>query len=326
MCDIADIGRSRYRAAYVTIAPMRRLMTSGLLLATACGARLSGNPTEVDRPDAMGAADAPMPDMAPDAAPLRPWSTPAKVGPAATTAVEDDVTLSSDALEMIFAVQVTNTTTKDLYYTSRTAIGAPWTMPAVKVPFDTAASEEAPRFSGDARTLYFASDRATAGNLDIYAVTRPTAGSTAWGTPIPATGAINTTATEKWFAPCTGGHYVVVRGTGTSGTTHLFEGMTGVAPTAIASLNSPTADDTGAFLTQDCLTIYFASFRTTPERIFTSHRAAIGDSWPAPTEVDDFKIGTGTDNQEDPWLSPGGNTFVFASNAAGNKDIYLSTR
>ncbi|HEX7840864.1 MAG TPA: hypothetical protein VF469_25475 [Kofleriaceae bacterium] len=267
--------------------------------------------------------------MTSDATQLGAWSTPAKVGPAATTAVEDDVTLSSDALEMIFAVEVTNattnTTTKDFYYTSRSSIGAAWAKPE-PVPFDTGSSEETPRFSGDDKTLYFASDRATAGNLDIYSVKRQAAGNTTWGTPVLVAG-VNTSATEKWFTPCTGGHYVVVRSVANAGT-DLFEGtLGGGAPTTIANLNS-TASDTGAFLTQDCLTIYFASFRTTPVKIFTSHRATLTDAWPPPTPVDDFKIGTGGDNQEDPWLSPDGKTFAFASDAAGNgnKDIYLSTR
>lgn len=267
-----------------------------------------------------------MPDMAPDAMQVLPWSTPAKVGPAATAASEDDVTLSSNALEMIFAVQATNG--KDLYYMSRPSIGAPWTMPAL-LPFDTTtSSEETPRFSGDDRTLYFASNRGTSGSLDIYAVTRPAAGSTTWGKPVPVA-EVNTGATEKWFAPCMNNHYVLVRGTGTDDTTHLFEGTLGAgAPVAIASLNSAAANDTGAFLTQDCLTIYFASFRTPTEKIFTAHRAMVGDRWPATTQVDDFKIGTGGDNQEDPWLSPDGKTFALASDAAGNgnKDIYLSTR
>lgn len=329
MCDIADISRSRDRAAYVTIPPMRRVITSSLLLMVACGARLSGNPAEVDLPDAAVVTDAATPDMAPDAIQARLWSMPAKVGPAATTAVEDDVTLSSNALEMIFAVQDQTTGKKDLFYTSRLSIGAAWTMPAVPVTFNTTASEETPRFSGDGKTLYFASDRVTAGNLDIYMVKRTAAGNTTWGTPAPIGGTgITTSATEKWFAPCGTDRYVVVRNVGTTGT-HLFEGtLSGGAPTAITSLNSPDKSDTGAFLTQDCLTIYFASFRVTPERIFTSHRAAVTDPWPAPTQVDDYKIGTGTDDQEDPWLSPDSNTFVFASNAAGsgNKDIYISTR
>jgi Tol biopolymer transport system component len=302
-------------------------MTSCLLLATACGARLSGNPVEGQLADAAPAADAAADDAAPppDAAPLGPWSTPARVGPAAlTTRIEDDVTLSSDARELIFAV-ANPTGSKDLYYTSRAVIGGAWTTPAVLLPFDTiAASEETPRFSGDDKTLYFASDRVTPGNLDIYAVTRPAAGSTQWGLPRVVTG-LATGVIEKWFAPCGTDRYVVVRSTTAAGT-DLFEGtLGGGAPAAIPSLNSPD-NETGSFLTQDCLTIYFASTRVTPQKIFVSHRATATAAWPQPMPVDDFKITGGNGNQEDPWLSSDGRTFAFASDAAGDKDIYLSTR
>lgn len=300
-------------------------MTSSLLLVAGCGARLSGNPAE-EGPDAASPSDAAVTDAAPDATQARMWSIPAKVGMAATAADEDDVTLSSTALEMIFAIPSAQANGKDLYYTQRASPGDPWTTPT-RLPFDTtASSEETPRFSGDDKTLYFASDRGLSGSLDIYSAKRPAIGSnTGWSTPALVAG-VNTGATEKWFAPCTGGRYVLVRGTGTA--THLFEGtIGGGSPTAIATLNSPTATDTGAFLTQDCLTIYFASFRTPTEKIFTSHRAAATDPWPAPAQVDDYKIGTGGDNQEDPWMSPDGNTFALASDAAaGNKDVYLSTR
>lgn len=295
---------------------MYRLILPGLfLLLAACGAQINGNPA---RADAAVAPDTGA-DAAPDAPPLGPWLAPATVMVAATTASEDDVTLSSNALEMIFAVQATGG--KDLYYASRAVAGGPWSA-AVKLPFDSSgASDETPRFSGDDRTLYFASDRDT-GNLDIYAVTRPSAGSMMWDAPV-AMAAVNTGATEKWFAPCGAGRYVVVRSV-SGGGTHLFEGTPGSAPSPIDSLNSTTASDTGAFLTQDCLTIYFASFRVSPEKIFVSHRETDASAWPAPSPVDDFQR-TGGD-QEDPWLSPDGRTFAFASDAGGNKDIYLSTR
>lgn len=296
---------------------MYRPITPGLfLLLAACGAQINGNPAQ-GGPDAAVAGDAGA-DAVPDAPPLGPWLAPTAVMVAATSASEDDVTLSSNALEMIFAVQATGG--KDLYYASRATAGDTW-ISAVPLPFDSAGSDETPRFSGDDRTLYFASDRDT-GNLDIYAVTRPAAGSTMWDAPV-AMAAVNTGATEKWFAPCGAGRYVVVRSV-SGGGTHLFEGTPGSAPSPIDSLNSPTASDTGAFLTQDCLTIYFASFRVSPEKIFVSHRATASSAWPAPSPVDDFRS-TGGD-QEDPWLSPDGRTFVFASDAGGNKDVYVSTR
>lgn len=294
-------------------------MTSCLLLAASCGARITGS-AEPGGQDAAVVDDAAMQDGGVDALTLGPWSSPATIAAAATTAQEDDVTLSANALEMIFAVVGANG--KDLYYTSRATLGAAWS-PIAKLPFDGTASEESPRFSGDDLTLYFASDRTTAGDLDIYSVTRTATGNTSWGTPALVRG-VNSGAVEKWLAPCAAGRYVVVRGTTDTGT-DLREGtLGGAAPVAIAALNS-ASNETAPFLTQDCLAIYFASNRSTQVRIYVSHRPAIGQPWDPPAVVADFKI-AGDDNQEDPWLSADGRTFVFASDARGSKDVYLSTR
>ena len=58
--------------------------------------------------------------------------------------------------------------------------------------------------------------------------------------------------------------------------------------------------------------------------IFVSHRLSVTAPWDLPIPVDDFPATGG--NQEDPWLSADKRTFAFASDAAGTKDIYLSTR
>jgi len=105
-----------------------------------------------------------------------------------------------------------------------------------------------------------------------------------------------------------------------------MEGTIGGAPVEIAALNS-AQNETGAFVTPDCLTVYFASTRSGTALIYTAKRAAIGQPFAAPTVVTDFKLPAGA-SQEDPWLSPDGRTFAFASDVAGNgnKDVYLSTR
>jgi Tol biopolymer transport system component len=48
--------------------------------------------------------------------------------------------------------------------------------------------------------------------------------------------------------------------------------------------------------------------------------------WQPPTPVVDFSIAGGNGNQEDPWMSADGRAFVFVRDAAGTKDIYVSTR
>lgn len=315
------------RDSCVSIAPMRHPPTWGmgwglLVLVAACDARISG--ARGDLPvDAAGTDSA---SAAPgDAAPLGPWSAPAAIPQASTAAAEDDVTLSSNTLEMIFAIEGANG--KDLYYSSRTSAAAPWTA-AAPVPFNSSAqSDETPRLSADDLTLYFASGRAGNGTLDIYAVRRMAPGNTTWGVPQPITAVNTTTLVEKWYMPCGTNHFIMVQSTVNNGT-DLVEGTLDAAapkPKPIAELNS-AQNETGTFVSQDCLTIYFASNRTTPQQIFTSHRLSLTAPWAAPTPVLDFPIAGGNGNQEDPWISPDGHTFAFASDAAGTKDIYLSTR
>lgn len=296
---------------------MRCFTTLGfLVLLAACQARINGAPRD---PDAATGDDA-TPIDAPG------WSKPTAILPAASPPVDrDDITLSSNALEMIFAI-ADGANGKNLYYTSRTSTADTWAMPTSLTFNDLIKSDETPRFSVEDKTLYFASNRVAGNGLDIYAVTRQAAGSTTtWGTPAALT-AVNTAATEKWYMPCKN-HYILVQGTATSGT-DLLEGIIGGnAPMPITKLNS-LQNETGTFLSPDCLTIYFASTRptaTSPSQLYKSTRLSLMDPWQDPMPVTDFQI-SGTDSQEDPWMSSDGHMFVFASNASGTKDLYISTR
>lgn len=300
---------------------MRRLNAWGaLVFLVGCGASITGSGASIDAGSGDDAASAPVDAAGLDAPALGRWSTPGKVTPAATGANEDDVTLSSDALELIFAVEAT--TGKDLYYTSRASKSDPWQQPASKLPFSASnTSEETPRFSADDLTLYFASNRGGATTLDIYYVRRPAPGSAAWSLPARLDAVSSDTLVDKWFMPCSNDRYVMAQGAPNAGA-DLVEGIVGGDPPKVITELSSGDNDTGPFLTQDCLTIYFASARTGNARIYTSQRAAVTDPWPAPGPVLDFPIGGTSDGQEDPWLSPDGRTFAFAR----NKDIYLSTR
>jgi hypothetical protein len=152
-------------------------------------------------------------------------------------------------------------------------------------------------------------------------VTRSPAAPTEWSAPVPLDPVNTKGLVEKWFMPCADNRYVMAQGEPGSGT-DLVEGtLDRDAATPITVLNSPD-NDTGPFLTRDCLTIYFASSRSGAPRIYMSQRRAPNEAWDPPTEVRDFAIDGSIDNEEDPWLSPDSRTFAFA----GAKDIYLSTR
>lgn len=296
---------------------MGRCLIGLALLAGACNAT-ADLPAETT--DANTGIDSSTPgiDAAPDALVLGPWGAPAKIiGASSTILTEDDGSLSSTTLELVFAVLDTVNGGKDLYYTTRPSPTAAWMTPAPLGFNLVGLTEETPRFSDDDLTLYFASNRVAANGLDIYRVTRSAVGS-AWTQPAVVVGP-NSTANEKWFTPCGGQRYLVIVGG------DIAEGKLGSgAPTVVASLSAPAANETGTFLAQDCLTTYFASIRSGTNQIYTSTRIGSNDPWPAPTLVMDFPmIGS---NQEDPWISPDQRTFVFASDVSGTKDLYLSVR
>ena len=296
------------------------------MLLFACKAQITGAPvSDID-------AAAPMIDAPPlviDAPPTTPeidappplgaWSLPQKIDIASSGAVEDDVTLSANTLELFFAIN--GSKGKDLFYASRTSTTSPWTL-AAPLPFNSASqSDETPRLSADDRTLYFASGRGGNGTLDIYKTTRSAPGSTDWSQPVPLDNTVNTTASnEKWFMLCTADHYLMVQGS------NLVEGFIGGAGAVPAAPLNVSGSQTGTFVTPDCLTIYFASSRGGVTRMYHAQRARVTDPWGGPIEVTDFASLGG--NQEDPWISPDQRTFAFASDAvtSGNKDLYISTR
>lgn len=254
-----------------------------------------------------------------DGGALGPWGAPMKHPSAGDPGLaEDDGSLRSDGLEMVFAISnAADQNLKDLYTTSRASLADAWT-PAEKLSFSViGASDETPRFSTDGLTLYFASGRAGgAGSLDIYTVER-TSLTAPWGAPQPVAGP-NSAALEKWYTPCAGMYLVIVDG-------DIAEGTLGAAPTVSAELSDPLTNETGPYLTPDCLTTYFASPRGAPPiKIYTSTRASLTAPWSPPTVFTEFAAIGG--DQEDPWMSPDMRIFSFASNAGGTKDQYIVTR
>jgi hypothetical protein len=297
---------------------MRGPALAAIALCAACGAEVGGNIATTDvGPDddaALADQDGPGPD-----APLGAFSAPQKVAIAGTGAGEDDASLSNSGLEMVFAVaNAADSNRKDLFYTSRpdllSVFGAP-----TKLPFSVDGSaEETPRFSDDDLTLFFAKTNGT-NQLDIFRVTRPTAGTPGFGTPTLVEG-VNGTLVDKWFMPCDGNRYLMIIGA------DIAEGVLGGGlPTVVGDLSTPQSE-TGPFVTKDCLTTYFASTRPDGalNRIHTSSRTAIGQPWSVPTVVDTFAALGGA--QQDPFISNDQRTFVFVSNVDGSNDVYISTR
>jgi Tol biopolymer transport system component len=135
---------------------------------------------------------------------------------------------------------------------------------------------------------------------------------------VPGVNIIGNATYEKWFAVCQGGYYIESRDS------DLYEGTLPNAPAKIASL-STAGSEISTWLSPDCKTVMFARTPAAGQTdIYIATRAATTDPWPAATALPDFN--TATFNEEDPWMSNDMRAFVFASNASGSKDLYISTR
>ena len=303
---------------------MDRCLVLGAALACACNAHLGDTPGDAGKqPDGAKPGDARAADGPPDALPA--WSMPQAVtGAAAMGQNIDDDTLSSTQTEMYFAIVDATLGVKQLWMMSRANAAAAWGTPAkldttFNVGGTTPPQEESPRLSPDDKTIYFGRGG------DIYYATRTAVGAP-WTTP-QILSSVSTGNYEKWFALCDSNYYMVARDSGANTPTHLYVGQIGSGDTLASELAGTTGNDISSFLTADCLTTYFASSRSGQTQIYTATRTSPTASFTSPTLVTDF--GTAPDN-EDPWLSPDGLAFYFASERFGgtntNKGVYGSTR
>lgn len=299
-----------------------------IALLCACNARLgqvANNDTNQDGGGSSmfqdGGATDPDGTVGPDA-PLGPWGTPAMIANAGPTGASvDDPTMSSDTLDVIYAVQLSGASTKALYEMTRASASSQWSAAVKRTELDIGTSEESPRLSENNMTIYYGVDG------DIYSATRTAIGQ-AFGTPAKL-GAVNTGSYQKWFAICDNDVAMVSRSNPTTANMDLFEGtLTDGLPTVASELNS-TSNEISTFLSKDCLTVYFASNRTAGEtQIYTATRMAVGQPWTTPVNAPTpFSSSDGTDN-EDPWVSTDQRTFLFAGirGAVTTKQLYISTR
>ncbi|MEO8843433.1 MAG: hypothetical protein ABI591_02375 [Kofleriaceae bacterium] len=296
----------------------RCLVAFALVGAAACNARL-GDPNQHVLSADGGGGDG-TPTTMPDAElPLGAWGTPTAIpGADDATNSEDDPTLSSNGLELYYAV-VVPMANKNLYKMSRASRTDAFGTPVIQSAFNTASTNESPRLSYDDLTIYFGQ------NGDIFMSTRATT-SSPWGT-ISVVPGVSTAVYEKWMSVCgDNSHFIVSRLNGTNGQ-DLYEGTLGTGAGTLITTVSSTSNETSTFVSKDCLTLYFASNRgAVGTQIYFSTRAAIGGTWGTPT-LAPAPFDTGTDN-EDAGYTPDNRLFVFASTRAGNgtKDLFLSTR
>lgn len=294
----------------------RRWVTAALLPLCACGAQLGDDGATGD---ARNTGDGRL-NQANDArsdgtSGLGMWSTPKVVPGADTTVDEDDVTLSRNELELYFK-KPNGTNGTDLYVMTRASTTAAFGSPVAVTALNSTSSEESPRLADNDLTMYFGRGG------DIYKGTRASVGSQAW--TVSPVSTLNTANNEKWAAVCDSGYVIVSRANGAAGQ-DLYDGTITAGATNLLGQLDTNSNEQGTFLTTDCLGLYFQSNRVNAlYDIYMSTRTSMTAAWSNPTALTDFN--TATYGEEDAWISASQRTFAFASNASGNKDVYISTR
>jgi hypothetical protein len=286
-----------------------------MLVAAGCFARVE--PTPTDTPDAPpGSGDGP--PSTPDAA-LGPWGAATAIPGASTPGMaEDDLTLRDDELELIFAARPPGEN-KHLYVATRADLASAWSTPISIDELTSAGTDQSPRFSDDALTLYYGTP-GPGGDGDVYMATRGSLGAP-WQSPVPVPG-VNSGDEDRWYGRCLGGtRYVMISNRG--GNQDIYEGAVGEAPVRVAEVAS-AASELGPSISADCLTLYFSSDRTGDFELYQATRPSVTAAWTLIGPLADFNLID--EDEQDPWLSPDQRRMYFASTRDAEFDLFVATR
>jgi hypothetical protein len=261
----------------------------------ACGfgpASSAGAGSDALVPDSPG--DGPS-DAAP---PTGPWGTATVVFPGGVA--DDDPTLTADLLELYF------NRNSDIYVTTRTAIGSPWSVPSLVTELSTASPETTPEITSDGLTIFLSRSD------DIYVATRPNR-ATAWSTPVVVT-ELDSASIDAASAPTDDLLAIVLTSDRLTVYSDLFISTRATvaavwsAPVPLAEVNSAYADFS-PMLSQDRLTIYFDSGRNgVDEDLYMATRTTTALPFSTPTPITELDTPAAED---DPWVSPDGHHIVF---------------
>ncbi|HTL38392.1 MAG TPA: hypothetical protein VL326_34920 [Kofleriaceae bacterium] len=111
-------------------------------------------------------------DAAPDAALTPPWGAPVELTSLETTADgEDDPSITADKLTVVLKATPTGQTDHDLQICTRTALTDSFVCTPLAA-LNSTADEDSPEISPNGSTIWFVSDRTTAGNGDVWTSTQ----------------------------------------------------------------------------------------------------------------------------------------------------------
>lgn len=279
--------------------------------------------------DRADAADAPAADADGDStsdASLGKWGAATTIGNLATDNVEEDPFISRDGLELYAGYLATGSATGyDIVVSRRAATNQQWPPPARVAELSGISADWTPKLSADGMTLSFSSDRAgTFGGFDQW---RSLRSSTAveWSLPAHATDqGVNSVANDRSLAYCLNGARGIFTSDRNGGQYDLYEVANDDA-TPIAAAAAFGVTEAAPWVSEDCLTVYFASNAVNPTDfdLYVMTRTAIDRPFDTPVRIEELAT---TAIEADPWVSADGRHIVFASDRAGTLDLWEAVR
>ncbi|MBL8627480.1 MAG: PD40 domain-containing protein [Myxococcales bacterium] len=304
---------------------MRRMLLVGALVTGAGCNQVLGLEPVSSRDGQADDATAPH-DGGDDApAPLGRWGTPVPITNLATLIDEEDPAMNPAGNELYFtSLDTENATGLDVLVSRRTGSGGAWGPPERVATLSSPSNDGSVRLGADGLTLYLASDRnGTTGGFDVWRSFRFSTGDP-WSAPtrFDAPG-LNTTSSDRSASPCLGGTRFVFQ-SDRAGTPDLYE-LADSAPAPIPGASDPVITEGAPFVTEDCLTLYFASSQTGGLDLYVMTRPTLDGAWSNPQAITDLNSGG---LEADPWVSPDQRTIVFSYDptGAGAYDLYMATR
>ncbi len=276
---------------------------------------------------------------------LSPWSEPENLGSTVnTTFNEQGPTLSNDERSLYFGSDRPGGIGGfDIWVSQRACKECAWETPENLGPaVNTTSDETGPGLSIDGHLLFFRSTRPGGAGLgDVFLSKRANPKDDfGWGVPVALGLDVNTAAAEAGAeflqSAEDGAANLYFNRAPPGGTADLYyaaitRGGETLGPAVLISeLSDPIATDQGPTLRSDGREVFF--FSTRPGGVggadlWTSTRRSVHDPWTPPVNVGAPLNSTAAEQQ--PSLSSGGLTLLFASSRAGGfggTDIWMSTR
>jgi len=258
------------------------------------------------------------------------FGAPEVVAELSVLAKSDNPSLTADLLEIYFTASEVPGPGGEIWRATRQDASGPFERPARVEELRAAATrnETSPIVSADGLTLWFASDRSGgAGDLDIWVTTRR-ARTERWPPP-ENLARLNSQGKEIPRPP--GQHQLVMPLASDREAEGRYQIYFSERPEPLAPFETPrrigelelTGESTvDGFLTDDGLSLFYATGPAIgAAELYVASRRSTADAFERPQPL--AELNTEAD-ERDPWLSPDGSLFFFASDRSGRYAIYTA--